>query len=292
MLRVVSAGFAVFEGYHPALGAADAVHLAVLIHQQSAVSGHAHQHVPGTLFLQGAGSGGDLCVRFQLPAHDLAQLVIVGLDQEGVIGEDVDQQILGGIHHGPHAVALQPCQQPLVGALGKALGDAARQNEDVVRLQGVQLGFQLLHGTFRDAGACAVQLGLGARLDLDVDAGHALGQMDEIGPEPLRGQTTLQPGTGLTGHKAQSHALTAQLPEHAGNIDALAAQHAVLPGGAVHLADFQSLVQADDVVDGRIERNGIDHDSVSFIKVNCRYLGLGQRLVRMAPLCRSVMTAG
>ena len=66
-----------------ALGAADAVHLAVLIHQQSAVPGHAHQYVPGTLFLQGAGGGGDLFVRFQLPAHDLAQLVIVGLDQEG-----------------------------------------------------------------------------------------------------------------------------------------------------------------------------------------------------------------
>ena len=275
-----------------ALGAADAVHLAVLIHQQSAVPGHAHQYVPGTLFLQDAGGGGDLCVRFQLPAHDLAQLVIVGLDQEGVIGEDVDQQILGGIHHGPHAVALQPCQQPLVGALGKALGDAACQNEDVVRLQGVQLGFQLLHGTFRDAGACAVQLRLGACLDLDVDAGHALGQMDEIGPEPLRGQITLQPGTGLTGHKAQSHALTAQLPEHAGNIDALAAQHAVLPGGAVHLAHLKGPVETDHIINGRIERYSVDHTSVSFIRVYCRYLGLGHRFVRMAPLCRSQMAAG
>ena len=194
-----------------------------------------------------------------------------------MIGEDVDQQILGGIHHGPHAVALQPCQQPLVGALGKALGDAARQNEDVVRLQGVQLGFQLLHGAFRDAGACAVQLRLGACLDLDVDAGHALGQMDEIGPEPLRGQ---------------SHALTAQLPEHAGNIDALAAQHAVLPGGAVHFAHLKGPVETDDIIDGRIECNSVDHTSVSFIRVYCRYLGLGHLFVRMAPLCRSQMTAG
>ncbi len=79
--------------------------------------------------------------------------------------------------------------------------------------------------------------------------------MDEIGPEPLRGQTTFQPGTGLTGHKAQSHALTAQLPEHAGNIDALAAQHAVLPGGAVHFAHLKRSVETDHIINGRIECN-------------------------------------
>ena len=116
--------------------------------------------------------------------------------------------------------------------------------------------------------------------------------MDKIGPEPLRGQTTLQPGTGLTGHKAQSHALTAQLPEHAGNIDAFATQHAVLPGGAVHLAHLKGPVETDDIINGRIERYSVDHTSVSFIRVYCRYLGLGHRFVRMAPLCRSQMTAG
>ena len=189
-------------------------------------------------------------------------------------------------------MALQPCQQPLVGALGKAFGDAARQNEDVVRLQGVQLGFQLLHGAFRDAGACAVQLGLGAGLDLDVDAGHALGQMDEIGPEPLRGQTTLQPGTGLTGHKAQSHALTAQLRSTPETLMPLPPSTQSSPGGAVHLAHLKRSVETDDIINGRIERYSVDHTSVSFIRVYCRYLGLGHRFVRMAPLCRSQMAAG
>ena len=125
MLRVVSAGFAVFEGYHPALGAADAVHLPLLVQQQGTVPGHAHQHIAGTLFLQGAGRCRDLFIRVQLPAHDLAQLVVVGLDEEGVVGQHVHQQGAGGVHHATHAPAVQPGQQPLVHVLRQAGGDAA-----------------------------------------------------------------------------------------------------------------------------------------------------------------------
>ena len=209
-----------------------------------------------------------------------------------MVGQNVCQQGAGGVHDTAHTLAVQPGQQPLVGVLRHTGRDAACEDEHIAFGQRIELFFQRVQGRSRDGGACAVQLGLLPGFDLHVDAGHAVVQMNEVGAQALRGQTAFQPGTGLTGHEAQSHALAAQLVQRTGHIDALAAQHTVLPGGAVHLADFQSLVQADDIVDGRIERNGIDHDSVSFIKVNCRYLGLGQRLVRMAPLCRSVMTAG
>ena len=110
---------------HLALGAADAVGLAFLVQQQSAVARHAHQHVAGTLFLQGAGRCRDFFIRVQLPAHDLAQLVVVGLDEEGVVGQHVHQQGAGGVHHTAHAPAVQPGQQPLVHVLRQAGGDAA-----------------------------------------------------------------------------------------------------------------------------------------------------------------------
>ena len=264
----------------------------MLVQQQSAVARHAHQHVAGTLLLQGAGGGGDLLVRGEHFAHDLAQLMVVGLDEEGVVLQHVHQQIAGGVHHGPHTAALQPGQQPLVGVLRQAFRDAARQNEDVVLAQLVQPGFQLLHGAFRDGGARAVQLGLLPGLDLDVDAGHALFQVHEVGAQALGGKAPLQPGTGLTGHEAQGHALAAQLGQHAGHVDALAAQHAVLAVCAVHLAHFQRGIQPHHIINGRVERYGIDHSSVSFTKVYCLYLGFGQRFVRMAPPCRSAMTAG
>ena len=116
--------------------------------------------------------------------------------------------------------------------------------------------------------------------------------MDEIGGDALFGKAALQPGPGLPGHKAEGDALAAQLGQHAGHIDALAAQHAVFAPGAVHLAHFQRGVQPDDIINGRVECYGIDHLSVSFTSVYCPYLGLGQRFVRMAPACSSAMTAG
>ena len=149
-----------------------------------------------------------------------------------------------------------------------------------------------MEGAFRDGGSCAVQLGLLRGLDLHIDAGHAVVEVDEVGLEALRGQTTFQPCACLAGNEAQRDACTVQLFQDTRNIDALSAQNAVLSGGAVHFADFQRGVQADNIVDGGIERYSVDHASVSFIRVNCRYLGLGQRLVRIAPPCRSAMTAG
>ena len=218
--------------------------------------------------------------------------MIVGLDEEGVERQHIDQQVPGGVHHGPHAAAFQSGQQPLVGGLCQAGRDAARQNQDVSVLQGVQLGFQRLHGALRDVGARAVQLGLLPCLDLDVDAGHPLGQVDEIGLDALGGQAALQPGTRLPGHKAQGDAFAAQLGQHTGYVDALAAQHAVFAAGTVYLAHFQRGVQPHHIINGRVECYRVDHSSVSFISVYCLYLGLGQRLVRMAPPCSSVMTAG
>ena len=218
--------------------------------------------------------------------------MVVGLDEEGVVGQHVHQQVAGGIYHRTHAPALQPRQQPFVDALRQACRDAARQNEDIPLGQLVQLGFQLLQRTFWDGRACAVQLGLLPGLDFDVDTGHAVFQMHKVGLEPLCCQTALQPCAGLTGHKAQRHALAAQLRQHAGRVDALAAQHAVLTLGAVHFAHLQRCVQTHNIVDGRVKGNGIDHTSVSFTNVCCLYLEFGQRLVRIAPPCRSVMTAG
>ena len=92
----------------------------------------------------------------------------------------------------------------------------------------------------------------------------------------LRGQTPLEPRTRLTSHKAQRRVPAAQLGQHTGHVDALAAQPAVLAFGAVHLAHFQRCVQPHDVVDGRVECHGIDHSAASFTRVNCLYFGFGQ----------------
>ena len=134
-------------------------------------------------------------------------------------------------------------------------------------MQGVELLLQRLHGGFRDVGARAVEFGLLPGLDLDVDAGHTVVEVDKIGFQALRSQTALQPGAGLARDKAESHTFDPQLGQHAGYIDALAAQHAILAGGAVDGRDLQRTAQPDDVVDGGVKCNGIDHTSASFTSV-------------------------
>ena len=78
--------------------------------------------------------------------------------------------------------------------------------------------------------------------------------------------------------------LAPELGQHAGHIDALAAQHAVLAPGAVDVAHLQLTVQPHDIVNGRVECHCVDHCSVSFTSVSCLYFGSGQRFVRITPL--------
>ena len=256
----------------------------MLIQQQRTVARHADQHIARALVLHHVGSSGNFLIIRQPDARDLAQLVVVRLDEERLVGQHVHEQIARGIDHGADAAALQPGQQPLIGRLGQAGRNAARQHQNVILLQGVELLLQRLHGGFRDVGARAVELGLLPGLDLDVDAGHTVVEVDEIGFQALRSQAALQPGAGLTRHKAEGDAFAPELGQHAGHIDALAAQHAVLASGAVDVAHLQLTVQPHNVINGRVECHCVDHCSVSFTSVSCLYFGSGQRFVRIAPL--------
>ena len=259
------------------------MYAALLVQQQRTVARHADQHVARTLRLHHPGGGDDLVIVRQFYAGDLAQFVVVRLDEERLIPQHIHQQIAGGVHDGTDVAAFQPGQDALIGRLRQAGRDAARQNQDIALLQAIELFFQRLHGAFRDVGACAVQLGLLPGLDLDVDAGHAVVEVDEVGFQPLGDQAALQPRTGLPCHKAEGHALAPQLRQHTGHVDALAAQHAVFAFGAVHVADGQFTVQPHHVIDGRIEGHCVNHNSVSFTSVSCLYFGSGQRFVRIAP---------
>ena len=100
--------------------------------------------------------------------------MVIGLDEEGVVGQNVCQQGAGGVHDTAHPLAVQPGQQPLVGVLRHTGRDAACEDEHIAFGQRIELFFQRVQGRSRDGGACAVQLGLFPGFDLHVDAGHAV----------------------------------------------------------------------------------------------------------------------
>ena len=268
------------------------MHGALLIQQQGAVPCHADQYIARTFILHHLCRRCDLPVGGQLYTGDLAQLMVVRLDEERTVAQHIHEQVAGGIHDRADAAALEPGQNPLIGGLRQTCGDAACQHQNIVLLQTVELFLQRPHCILGDVGTSAVQLGLLPRLDLDIDACHSLCKADEISFQPLRSKAALQPGAGLTRHKAERHALTAKLCQHTGHIDALAAQHAVLTAGAVHIADPQLSVKPHNIVDRRVEGYGVDHRSVSFTSVSRPYFGSGQRLVRIAASPSALITAG
>ena len=238
------------------------MHAAAFIQQQRAVARHAHQHVAGALLLQKAGAFHDLGVGVKGAAEDLAQFVVVGLDEERLVGQHLHQQFAGGVHRTGHALRGQFFQNALVNVAGQAGGNAARQHQHVPGGEVLQLVEQLLQRLRGDVGALAVDLGLGGGLDLHVDTGQALAQADKIGVHPPAGQPRLHGLAGETGHKAQGYAFEAQLAQHTGDVDPLAAQLDVLALGAVHAARLKG-GQAHHIVQRGVEGHGVDHWSGS-----------------------------
>ena len=231
-----------------------------LVHQQGAVTRHGDEHVSCAHLLQLCRAFGDLFVGFQDPPEDFTQLMIVGLDQEGAILEHVDQQVAGGVHRDADAAAVQPGHDSLIAVAGKTLGDGAGQHQRIAGADGVELGIELLHVGLGDGGADAVDLGFLAGLDLDVDAGHALGHVDEIRVQAHLCQATFQSLPNEAGHEAQRHRGQPQRAQHVGHVDALAAELELFRLVSIDIVQLQPAGDVHDIVDRRVEGHCINHD--------------------------------
>ena len=107
--------------------------------------------------------------------------MVVGLDEEGAVGQGLAEEVAGGVHCGADPPALKPLEDVLVNIVRQGGGDAAGQHQDVALLQLVEDGVEPLQRLGPDRGAEAVDLALLLRPDLDVDAGEARGQMKKAG---------------------------------------------------------------------------------------------------------------
>ena len=234
--------------HHGALGGRALEDRAVVAHEDAALARHGDEHVLGTPLLELIGVRNDFVARLELDAKDLAQLEVVGLDEERAQRQHLCEQVALGVDHDADASAGQALHDSLVHVAGQRVGHRARDDERVTLAEGIELGVELLDVGLGDLGTLTVELGLLVGLDLGVDAAHALVHLDEVRVNAALGDEAGNLGAGEAGKEAQRAALVAQVAENDGHVDALAARQRLLVGGAVDDAEAH-VVNAHDVVD-------------------------------------------
>lgn len=93
--------------------------------------------------------------------------------------------------------------------------------------------------------------------------------MDKFRPHAPPGQLTFQLAAGEPGHKPQRRGLHAQLVQHTGDVDPLAARLNLRLPGAVSPAHRQ-LLHPHHVIQGRVEGNRIHHPALPFLSRQAR----------------------
>ena len=90
--------------------------------------------------------------------------------------------------------------------------------------------------------------------------------MDEIRMDPRFHKALLNSLPGETGYKSQRRILQAKLRQNIRDIDSLASVIIFLPGSSIGDTGNQTL-HVDNIVDGWIQSNSIDHSLTSLITV-------------------------
>ena len=197
-----------------------------------------------------------------MPAESLVQLVAVGLDQPGAEREHVQQQLARGVRHHPQVGARERGEQTLVDVLREGGGHAARQHEDGARRHARKFFGEHFQRFARDVRAARVDLRLFLSLDLDVDA-RLPGDADKIRLDAARFQLAADDLADVARDKARRDGRDAEILQHRGDVDALAAGG---EGGALRAVQPArgELPDPQHIVERGVECYRVDHDRSAF----------------------------
>ena len=156
------------------------------------------------------------------------------------------------------------------------------QHQKVAGHQSLQLVEQSLYFRLCRLGTGGVNIRLPIGKDLNIDSGVARCQRHKIRLDPLGLQHLLQCPAGKSGHKPQCPGGHLQSGQHHGHIDSLTAAQQLGAVRPVYILAAQP-GQAQNVVQRRVQRYGIDHNNAtSFTTVRSPYSGSGSRSVMIA----------
>ncbi len=177
-----------------------------------------------------------------------------------MILEHIEQQLLLRVDDDADAAPREALHDALVDIVGEGLWDGAREHERIARAEAVEAREELLLLRLADVRPLAVDLRLTLRLRLDIDAREPFLEAHELMAHRERIELPLDLVAREACDEAERRALVAEVVQDDGDVDALAAREHLLVVHAVDLAR-RELIEADDVVERRIERDGVDHGS-------------------------------
>ena len=156
------------------------------------------------------------------------------------------------------------------------------QHQKVAGHQSLQLVEQSLYFRLCRLGAWGVNIRLPIGKDLHINSGVARCQRHKIRLNPLGLQHLLQGPAGKSGHESQRSGGHSQSGQHHGHIDTFATAQQLSAVRPIYILAAQPW-QAQNVVQRRVQRYGIDHNNATFLTtVRSPYSGSGSRSVMMA----------
>ena len=230
---------------------------AVLVEQQRAVPTAGDDDVAGARVLELVRVGHAGLGLLDLNAEDAADLVVVGLDEEGVRLEGLHQELARGVDHELDAAAAEAPHDLHVHVLGKRVRDGTREDQRVPGAHHVHALEQLVDLLLGNLGAHAVDHRHDDAVELDVDAGVATVEKDEVERDALLLEAADEVVAGEAGRDAHGDAGNVQLVQKGGDVDAVAAAVQLLRGRAVGEAHVEGQGM-HDVVKSRVQRHRVN----------------------------------
>ena len=158
-----------------------------------------------------------------------------------MILQHIHQQILGRIHHDPHADILQTLADIPVHRLRHHCGDAPGEHQRVLLRQPGQLPIQPVDIVLLDGRSHAVDLRLLIRTQLDIDPGHSFFHHNKIRTHVLHRQKPHDLPASESCHEAQRGRFKAQILQHQRDIDALSSRKQQLFIRPIDLAGLETV---------------------------------------------------
>ena len=182
-----------------------------------------------------------------------------------MVWKRLHEHFLGRVDDHMYAPPVELCHDARIDVLRRSLGDTARKDDEVAFLHVGELLEELVERLVVDGSAARVHRGFDVvigtcrrALQLGVDAGVALRQMNETRGDAVFLQCSLERRAGPSGHETPCRAGAAQVAQDVRDVHALPAEIELLRERPVDFSDLQVL-NLHDAVNRGIECDGIDH---------------------------------
>lgn len=252
----------------------------ILVEQERAVATAGDNDVAGATLLELLRIGQAVLGRLGhgVRLEDAADLVVVGLNEEGMSLDGLHEELAGRIDHKLDATTGETGHDLVVHVLGQGIGNGARKDEGVTGLQDVHAVEKLVDLLLRNLGAHAVDHGHDDAVELDVDARVATIQLHEVAGNARILELVDEVLASEARDNAHCHIDYVKLVEKRGDVNAVATAVELLARRTVGVAHIQR-EGVHHVVERGVQGHGVNQRKLlpAGYLGKVQYAAIGQR---------------